>query len=179
MQVESDCHHDEDLSPAATDTTRLWLSDRQWMSILTMIERGDAPPQADESFTLSLPGGAGDATGHRAHPRHAARFRCIIRLSPPTESEATDSDTESATDHGTYVVCSRNISPGGVGFAHHLPISPGTRCTIALQPKIGPGIVVAGRVAWSREDETSNTPVHHIGVTFDRPIEVGPFLTAA
>jgi hypothetical protein len=164
---------DEGLESHEADTARLWLSDRQWMSILRQVETGDA--QTDPATPAPgdhVSGGASDATGHRDHARHALSFRCVIRLAPPQRRN---------DDHGTYLVHSRNISAGGLGFVHNHPLHPGTRCTVALQPMHGKGMILAARVAWCREVDrpAEDTLGFDVGVQFDRPIDISVFVTAA
>ncbi len=145
------------------DTLRLWVSDQQWLSMLRRIEQGD-----DEGFA----GGGSDATGDRQHERVAGDFRCMIRLGSP---ETPDDD------HGTYLVRTRNVGGGGIGFVHSRELRTGVRCTVALQPVSGPGLVLAGRVAWCRAVERGGEdPVDfEVGVQFDQPVDLSPFVTAA
>ncbi|MEL7087792.1 MAG: PilZ domain-containing protein [Planctomycetota bacterium] len=158
---------DEGLAQYEADTARLWVSDQQWLSILQRVENGES-----EAASADLAGGASDATGHREHARHATHFRCVIRLAPPQQAGA---------DHGTYLVHSRNISSGGLGFVHDHELHPGTRCTVALQPPTGRGLIISARVAWCREISrvAEETLRYDVGVQFDRPIDVGPFMSAA
>ncbi|MEM8738847.1 MAG: PilZ domain-containing protein [Planctomycetota bacterium] len=153
---------------AEPDSARLWLSDQQWLSVLERVERGrdeDDPPR-------DYAGGQSDATGQRAHERHALAFRCLIRLAPPGRADA---------DHGTYLVHSRNISAGGLGFVHDHELHTGTRCTVALQPAAGRGMILSARVAWCRPilREAEDATTFDVGVQFDQPIDLDPFFTAA
>ncbi|MEO1237063.1 MAG: PilZ domain-containing protein [Planctomycetota bacterium] len=162
----------EDAEEAAgVDTARLWLSDQQWLSILERVERGrdhGEPAPVDPSAA----GGASEATGQREHARHAAAFRCVIRLAPPSRTDA---------DHGTYLVHSRNISSGGLGFVHDHEMHSGTRCTVALQPAEGRGMILSGRVAWCRAvpRPAEDTTRFEVGLQFDHPIDLDPFFPAA
>ena len=200
LTVERRRDLDEGLEHYDADTTRLWISEQQWIAILQDVEHGPTPPTSpvDSSpkptFTergssnqaatadtktpppallpFDLAGGAGDASGQRDHARHALSFRCVLRLAPPDQPDA---------DHGTYLVVSRNISTGGLGFAHHAALQPGTRCTVALQPAQGRGVIVAARVAWCREipRHAEDTLRYDIGVEFHRPLDIRPFSPAA
>lgn len=153
------------------DTARLWVSDQQWLAILDRVERGPSDEELRRQ-SVDYAGGESDASGHREHARHAVNFRCMIRLAPPQQTQ---------DDHGTYVVHSRNISTGGLGFVHDQELHPGTRCTVALQSSEGKGLIVSARVAWCRgisriaEDVTT----YDVGVHFDRPIDVSGFVAAA
>ncbi len=184
---------DEGLEQHRTDTTRLWISDRQWMGILQTIELGSsdtntntdtdtdtdttaskisAPTTPSDTFTPDFAGGASPATGDRSHARHALSFRCVLRLAPADQPEA---------DHGTYLVHSRNLSDGGLGFVHDAPLQPETRCTVALQPASGKGVILAARVAWCHAiDRLAEDALRYdIGVQFDRPLDTTPFTPAA
>lgn len=165
LMSENNLNMDRGLPGDGTDTTRLWVSDNQWLSILERVERG-------EDQVPDTAGGAGKATGKRAHDRHAVAFRCVIRLAPPDQPDA---------DHGTYLVNSRNISPGGIGFLHDAQLHAGTRCTVALQPPEGKGYIIPGKVAWSRPvtREAEDPISYEVGVQFDRPVDIDPFIPAA
>ncbi|MEM9883111.1 MAG: PilZ domain-containing protein [Planctomycetota bacterium] len=158
---------DDEAIGHTAETARVWVSDRQWLAMLRSVDADSdtAPPPE------GLARGAGDATGHRAHARHAASFRCVIRLAPPERP---------GDDHGTYLVHSRNLSAGGLGFVHDRPLHPGTRCTAALRPAEGRGLILAARVAWCRPvDDRAGDRVYDVGVQFDRPIDLNPFFPAA
>ncbi|MEM7624289.1 MAG: PilZ domain-containing protein [Planctomycetota bacterium] len=158
---------DEGLTHYEADTARLWVSDQQWLAILQRVEHGRPDGEADD-----LAGGASDATGDREHARHALSFRCVIRLAPPEQADA---------DHGTYLVHTRNISSGGLGFVHDHELHAGTRCTVALQPPRGRGMILSARVAWCREigRVAEEALTYDVGVQFDRPIDISPFVPAA
>lgn len=153
------------------DTARLWVSDQQWLSILERVERGPSEEELAQQ-AADFAGGESDATGHREHARHAISFRCMIRLAPPTNAGA---------DHGTYVVHSRNISTGGLGFVHDRELHAGTRGTVALQSSQGKGMIVPARVAWCRAIQriAEDVTTYDVGVQFDYSIDVSPFVPAA
>ena len=166
---------DEGLERYDADTTRLWISDRQWMAILQDVEASSAADSDDDAGPhdpYRFVGGTGRATGDRSHARHAAPFRCLLRLAPADQPHA---------DHGTYLVFCRNISAGGMGFVHTAPLHPGTRCTAALQPAQGHGSIIAARVAWSRaiDRDAEDTLRYDIGLEFDQPLDISPYTPAA
>jgi len=119
--------HDEDLAPPrqGLDTTRLWVSDQQWLAILKHVQRGN-PVDFDET----------ERECRRMHTRGTFECRCLLRLSGLA---------------GTYIVRSRDISAGGLRFVHGQPLNPSTRCTIALQSDAGPGRILSAVVAWCNE----------------------------
>ena len=149
--------YDEDMAPptARTDSTRLFISDQQWLAILERVQRGQsddhAPPDADDC--------------RRLHERRGFATRCLLRLS------------DSA---GTFVVRSQDLSAGGLRFVHGHRLRPSTRCTIALQPEFGPGKIIAAVVAWSNPIEFLDEDIeaYEIGVKFDQPIDTRAFVAA-
>lgn len=160
----------EDAAPARpiSDTARLWLSEQQWMGLLTRVRTGTA--RADR------PGGLSGATGDREHARHAPDFLCLVRLG------AGGSPSSSSGEWGTYQVSTRNISAGGIGFIHDRELKRGTRATVALQPREGPGLILSARVAWCRplpEGAGDDGVLFQVGVQFDQPVDVDPFIYAA
>jgi len=159
-----------DDAAAGVDTARLWISDRQWLSILRQVqEAADGPAPAEESAeggpapTPSL--GRVDRR-NRTDPRRPWVSRCVMRLA------------ESSDEPGTFVVRTRDISSGGMAFSHHRALHPGTRCTLAIEAHQGFGMIVPARVRWCRRDGTSRgaTPRYFVGLQFDRPIDLGPVL---
>ena len=158
----------QDTAPArpCSDTARLWLSEQQWMGLLTRVRTGQAREDR--------PGGLSDATGDREHARHAPDFLCLIRLGAGTAS--------STGERGTYQVSTRNISAGGIGFLHGRELERGVRATVALQPPEGPGLILSARVAWCRplpESAGEADRLFQVGVQFDQPVDVDPFIYAA
>ncbi|MGB1126675.1 MAG: PilZ domain-containing protein [Phycisphaeraceae bacterium] len=146
--------YDEDLAPASqqTDTTRLWVSDQQWLAILERVQRGQPALEAAPQ----------EGSSRRLHPRKTFECRCLLRLSGTA---------------GTFVVRSQDISSGGLRFVHGHPLRPSTRCTIALQSESGPGRILSAVVAWCKEIEFYDPDVeaYEIGIKFDSPIDVRPF----
>lgn len=141
---------DEDLAPPRqeVDTTRLWVSDQQWLAILERVQRGrcieiDEPEQQD---------------CRRLHPRQQYACRCLLRLSGTA---------------GTFIVRTRDVSAGGLCFVHGQPLRPSTRCTIAIQTEMGPGRIISAVVTWCKEVEFYDPDLegYEIGVKFDTPID--------
>lgn len=146
--------HDEDLAPPAqqTDTTRLWVSDQQWLAILERVQRGQ--PALEQSDM--------DDDCRRIHTRKTFECRCLLRLSAQA---------------GTFIVRTRDISSGGLRFVHGQPLRPSTRCTIALQSESGPGRILSAVVAWCKEIEIFDPDIDafELGLKFDTPIDTRPF----
>lgn len=132
---------------------RLWLSQRQWMSVLEETER----KARQTSERDGMP-----ADNQRQSPRLPAPedTRCLIRLGDNTD------------DHGTYLVQLANVSATGLGFNSAHAFTPRTRCTVALQDPQGHGLVCAAGVVWCRP---INDQVHDVGIQFDQPIDPSRF----
>ena len=113
--------HDEDMAPSrgGYDTTRLWVSDQQWLAILERVQRGQ-PVGFDEQTDC-----------RRLHARESYECKCLLRLSGLA---------------GTFIVRTRDLSAGGLCFVHGQPLRPSTRCTIAMQPEHGPGRILSAVV---------------------------------
>ena len=145
--------HDEDLAPPqqGTDTSRLWVSDQQWLAILERVQRGQ--PAIQEPAEQDC---------RRLHARRLFECRCLLRLSGTA---------------GTFIVRSRDISSGGLRFVHGHPLRASTRCTIALQSDDGPGRILSAVVAWCKEIEFYDPDVeaYEIGIKFDTSIDVRLF----
>lgn len=137
-----------------SESTRLWLSDQQWLAILARIEREAKDYQGPDR-----------RDGRPRSRRFPAKLRCVIRAQQP--------DGRS----GTYMVCSHNISAGGLGFLHSQPLPRGSRCTVALEKSDGQGLITSGRVAWARQVDDRMPAAFEVGIQFDRPIDPTPFTT--
>lgn len=146
--------YDEDMvpAPAAIDSTRLWVSDQQWLAILERVQRGQ--PAIDASVRQDC---------RRLHPRESFECRCLLRLNSAA---------------GTYIVRSQDISSGGLRFVHGQPLRASTRCTIALQSDTGPGRILSAVVAWCKAIEFFDPDVeaYEVGVKFDSAIDIRPFV---
>ena len=148
--------YDEDLAPPTqdTDTTRLWVSDQQWLAILERVQRGQ--PALEASADVE--------NRRRLHPRQAFECRCLLRLGGTA---------------GTYIVRSQDISSGGLRFVHSNPLRASTRCTIALQSDHGPGRILSAVVAWCKEIEFYDPDVEawEVGIKFDTAIDIRGFVS--
>eukprot|EP00752_Nemacystus_decipiens_P013779 g12232.t1 len=140
-------------APHETDSTRLWVSDQQWLAILERVQRGQ--PMLEDSVV--------DQDCRRLHARASFECRCMLRLN---------------SSAGTYIVRSQDISSGGMRFVHGQPLRASTRCTIALQSDHGPGRILSAVVAWCKEIEFYDPGVEawEVGVKFDNAIDVRPFV---
>lgn len=149
--------HDEDLAPPRSgyDTTRLWVSDQQWLAILERVQRGSPIDPVHEAEDC-----------RRLHRREAFECRCLLRLSGLA---------------GTFIVRTRDLSPGGLCFVHGQPLKPSTRCTIALQAEAGPGRILSAVVAWCKEIEFFDPDLegYEVGVKFDAHIDTRAITGAA
>ena len=145
--------YDEDLAPPTQtmDSTRLWVSDQQWLAILERVQRGQ--PAVESAVQEDC---------RRLHPRQTFECRCLLRLNSAA---------------GTYIVRSQDISSGGMSFVHGQPLRASTRCTIALQSDHGPGRILSAVVAWCKEIEFFDPEVeaYEVGIKFDSAIDVRPF----
>lgn len=143
--------YDEDLAPPdqETDTTRLWVSDQQWLAILERVQRGqpviEQQSQEDDC--------------RRLHPRKTFECRCLLRLNNAA---------------GTFIVRSQDISSGGLRFVHGQPLRASTRCTIALQSDRGPGRILSAVVAWCKAIDFFDPDVeaYEVGIKFDTAIDI-------
>jgi len=147
--------YDEDLAPprSTVDSTRVWVSDQQWLAVLERVQRGQ---------DIEVP--ATDC--RRLHVRQSYTCRCLLRL---------------ADAAGTYAVRSRDLSEGGLRFVHGHPLRPGMRCTVVLQPEQGLGRILSAVVAWCNEIEfyDEDLEAYEIGVKFDDPLDTRSFVSAA
>jgi len=134
------------------DTVRLWLSQRQWMSVLEGTER--RARQADFPREENL----------RQNPRLPApqQTRCMIRLG------------QQADHSGTFMVKLRDVSTTGLGFFSAQPFTPKSLCTVALQDGLGHGLVAAARIVWCRSLDEQH---YDVGIQLDQPIHADWFAT--
>lgn len=129
-------------------TMRLWMSDQQWLSLISRIQHSRTP----------------HGVQRRREPRVPVKLHCIIRI------------TQRGAGSATYTVRTRNISSGGIGFIHDKPMMIGAMCTVALESADQGGRVVCGRVAWCRPIPSAGGPCE-VGLQFDQPIDIGPIVS--
>lgn len=137
-------------------TARVWLSQRQWMSVLEGTER--MARESAESAKNNVPETGTRRAEIRQHAPQDAR--CLIRMGNNTD------------EHGTYLVKIRDVSATGLGFNSAHRFAPSTRCTVALQDPDGHGLVCAARIVWSKPIDDQ---LHDVGVQFDQPIDTTRF----
>ncbi len=138
---------------------RLWLSDQQWMAVLSRLESQASPADRPEPD--------GDRRDPD-RPRYPLHLRTMLRVLQPNG------------DRGTYLVALRNVSVGGLGFLSPEPLERGTRCTLALAPYPhghSGGQIVAGRVVWHRPVDDLPFRAFEIGLQCEQPIDLGSILT--
>jgi len=135
--------------PYMYDTLR--ISDKQWASLLREVENNARLERTEEQECK------------RPAPRHPRLMRCIVRVNHPGGTPAT------------YLVRTRNISEGGLGFLHGGYLHTNTPCVILMQTNDKQSLVIEGKVAWCRLVQGR---CHEIGVQFNKPITVEPFLNS-
>ncbi len=81
----------------------------------------------------------------------------------------------SATQWAKYIVRSRDLSEGGIGFLHGSYVYEGTACRVILKKKNGEVMCLDGVVKHC--NHISGT-VHKIGVQFNEPIDLCQFTDA-
>lgn len=129
------------------DTLR--ISDKEWTSILDEVETHARMKSTDQDACK------------RPLPRYQRLMRCIVRVNHPGGTPAT------------YLVRTRNISEGGLGFFHGGYLHTDTPCLVLMQTMDKQSLVVQGRVAWCRLVQGR---CHEVGVQFNKQIAVEPFL---
>lgn len=99
----------------------------------------------------------------RANPR--LRFRrsdVALIIDHPDRSESA------------FMVCSRNISAGGIALLHGGYVNRGARCRVALVDRTGATRWQSATVVNCRHVENT---LHEVNVQFDQPINVPEFVT--
>ena len=69
---------------------------------------------------------------------------------------------------GRFLVCSRNLSAGGIGFIHGGFLHPGSECSLLLRHHDGSPMALAGQVAHCRHLSGRH---HEIGIQFSEKID--------
>lgn len=69
---------------------------------------------------------------------------------------------------GRFLVCSRNLSAGGIGFIHGGFLHPGTECRLLLRRHDGSPMALAGQIAHCRHLSGRH---HEIGIQFSEKID--------
>lgn len=69
---------------------------------------------------------------------------------------------------GRFLVCSRNLSAGGIGFIHGGFLHPGSECSLLLRRHDGSPMALAGQVAHCRH---LTGRYHEIGIQFSEKID--------
>lgn len=98
----------------------------------------------------------------RSEKRHAYRRRDI-------EVELL----RTRADPAKFLVPTRNISCGGLVFIHCGYVHPRTACRVRVTTLDGRWEIVRGVVAWCKYIDGR---MHDVGVRFDNPIDVAPFV---
>ncbi len=93
--------------------------------------------------------------------RYTKIVRCVLRMKQKEGPAAV------------YLVRSRNLSEGGLGFFFGSYMHPGTVCHFAIMGLDGQGQLVVGVVRWCRHVART---LHECGVQFDAPIQIESFL---
>jgi CheY-like chemotaxis protein len=76
---------------------------------------------------------------------------------------------------GRFLVCTRNLSNGGLSFIHGGYIHPGSECRVVLPRRDEPPLAVPGVVVHCRHLESSH---HEIGVQFLEEVDATALLTS-
>ncbi len=133
---------------AAIDTLK--LDDQKWADLTRRVREAAAQGQNPAEKR------------HHERKRYEKRIRCILRAQQPGAKEPQN-----------FIVYSRNLSRGGLGFFHGAYVHPRTVCQVILPRPDGKGAVIDARVQWCRHVEQR---IHEVGVQFDEPIEIDAFL---
>jgi PilZ domain-containing protein len=124
----------------------LKLSDEQWRALAEKIEHDDPY-----------------VTCQRAHPRIAYRKLSQIAVA------VLKPDGQWAK----YIVRSRDLSPGGIGFIHGTYLHADSHCRVILKDCQGQVVCLEGVV---KRCELVQGTAHDIGVQFNEAINVGHFI---
>ena len=127
------------------------LPDTAWQEIVQRLNEDGNRQMAELSSTRRL----------QERRRYCKVVRCVLRLkqgqSPPA----------------IYMVHTRNLSEGGLGFFFGSYLHPGTQCHLAVMDLEGNGCIFAGAVRWCRH---VGQTLHECGVQFEQHIDICRFL---
>lgn len=124
----------------------LHLSDEKWISLSRKLDQ-EVPDFVDQ----------------RKHPRLSYRklSQVAVAIKPPEGKWVK------------YIVRSRNLSPGGIGFIHGAYLHIGSKCLIILKDCHSQVVCIEGRI---KRCELIEAPAHDIGVQFNEQIDIDNFV---
>lgn len=124
----------------------LHLSDEQWHTLSEKLDRDDP-----------------DLTSQRSHRR--ITYRKLSQIAVAIR--------QADGKWGKYVVRSRDLSSGGIGFIHGSYIHPGSECRVILKDCQGQVICLDGVVKCC---ELVEGTAHNVGVQFNEEIDIASFV---
>ncbi|MEM6551602.1 MAG: hypothetical protein AAF750_05695 [Planctomycetota bacterium] len=134
----------------AIDTLR--IGDDEWMTLVSHLDRASAKIRVTDETR----------TDERIPYRNLSSV--LLAVAPPDPQQ----------EWARFKVRPRDISTGGFGFLHGSYLHPGSPC-LAVLGAHGQGLVtVRGSIA---RCEFLSGKLHQVGIRFDQPIDVEPFLT--
>ncbi|MEM6391921.1 MAG: hypothetical protein AAF797_04040 [Planctomycetota bacterium] len=137
-------------SQPAIDTLR--IGDAEWMTLVSHLDRASAKIRVTEETR----------TDERIPYRNLSSV--LLAVAPPDPKD----------EWSRFKVRPRDISTGGFGFLHGSYLHTGSPC-LAVLGAHGRGLVtVRGTIA---RCEFLRGKLHQVGIRFDQPIDVEPFLT--
>ncbi len=105
----------------------------------------------------------GVADSRRQHTRHPYEIERVPVVVFNAEGEQSK-----------FIVCTRNISSGGLAFLHGGFLYPGSKCAVTLRSVWGEQQVLVGNIVNCRHIEKH---IHEFSIKFTEPIDVRCFLT--
>ncbi len=124
----------------------LHLSDEQWRTLSEKLDQGD-------------PYVSGQRSQRRITYRKLSQIAVAIR--------------QADGEWGKYVVRSRDLSPGGIGFIHGSYIHPGSECRVILKDCHEKVVCLEGIV---KRCELIEGTAHDVGVQFNEEINIASFV---
>lgn len=134
------------------DVVRDWLSEAEWQEAVDRIRKRPMNLNGEER------------RDDRA-PRHETIRRCLLRVERPRKGVL-----------GMLVVRTRNVSATGMCVVHGGHVPKRATATIVIEVADGSGLVTTGKIVWCRRIKELSTGAHEIGIHFDQPIDVSPFI---